>query len=48
MQSMLAKAGAVFLQLEFFAAELAPDGVVVIAGLFANQEDGLDLLLSFA
>jgi hypothetical protein len=37
---MAAKSGGVFLELELFAAEFAPDGVVMISGLLANEEHG--------
>src|SRR3954452_13051091 len=45
---VLAEAGAEFLELELFAARLATQSVVVIAGFLANEEYGFDFLFSFA
>src|SRR5262245_48249419 len=44
---VLAEPRAVFLQLELFAPRLAPEGVVVIAGLLANQKHCFGLLFAF-
>lgn len=48
MQRVPAKAGAVFFQLQLLAARLASDGVVVVAGLLANEENRLDFFLRLA
>jgi hypothetical protein len=45
---VLAEAGAELLEFELFAARLASQSVVVIAGFFADEEYGFDFLFSFA
>lgn len=46
MQCAATQARAVLLQLQFFAAWLADDRVVVIAGFLANQENGFGFLFA--
>src|SRR5688572_12278599 len=46
MQRVFAEAGAVLAQLQLFAAHLAPQCVVVVAGLLTDEEHGFDLLLT--
>ena len=48
MHRVLAEAGAELLELELFAARLATQSVVMIAGFLADEEHGFDFLFSFA
>jgi hypothetical protein len=43
---VLAQPGAKLAELQLLAAHLPPEGVVVIAGLLAHEEHGLDFLLA--
>jgi len=48
MRRVLPQTGTEFLQLQLFAAGLAPHRVVVITCLFANEKDSFGLFLAFA
>ena len=45
---VLAEAGAELVELELFAARLATQSVIVIAGFLADEKYGFDFLFSFS
>ena len=48
MQRVFAEAGAVLVELQLFAAHFAPQRVVVVAGLLANEKHSFHFLLTLS